>query len=230
MIRHIIMVGGLLFCSITHAQSLVDAAHIKTIGTNSMDQKVEEQCGMAMRVPSLKNVYDQPIEFGCAGSYKDGKFASLDMDFQYDPNERKGGYRVAFLVYGTGLDRKLASGGDSTFRLVPGDKLPTLARDSAYKESNCGDPVTRTKITPIQGSNWHGWIAEETFTKARGRCKPAKEYTSRYRCVHVMVGNDKMTALLDGVCLLRKREFSLENGFSYDLFMNMLQTLRFNED
>ncbi len=50
-----------------------------------------------------------------------------------------------------------------------------------------------------------------------------------YRCVHVMVGNEKMTAQLGGVCLLRKRELSLESGFSYDLFMEMLGTLRFME-
>jgi hypothetical protein len=84
-------------------------------------------------------------------------------------------------------------------------------------------------ITPIKGSNWHGWIAEETFQKARGRCKPAKEYTSRYRCIHVMIGNEKMTAQIAGVCLLRKREYSLENGFSYDIFMDMLKTLHFTE-
>jgi hypothetical protein len=44
-----------------------------------------------------------------------------------------------------------------------------------------------------------------------------------------MVGNATMTATEDGVCLLRKRENSLENGFSYDLFMDMLKTLRFKE-
>jgi hypothetical protein len=44
-----------------------------------------------------------------------------------------------------------------------------------------------------------------------------------------MVGNEKMTAQLDAVCLLRTRELSLENGFSYDLFMEMLGTLRFME-
>jgi hypothetical protein len=70
----------------------------------------------------------------------------------------------------------------------------------------------------------------KTFAKPQGRCRPAKEYSSRYRCVHLMIGNKKMTAQLDGVCLLRKREFSLENGFSYDLFMDMLKTLSFNEE
>lgn len=185
---------------------------------------------MAMRVPDLKNVYDEPIAFGWASSYKSGKFARLHTDFQCEPNERKGGYRVEFLVYGVGVDRKLASGGDSTFRLISGYKLPTLAPHSADKESNCGDPVVKADIVPIRGRNWHGWIAEETFAKARGRCKPAKEYTSRYRCMHVMVGSDKVTGLLDGVCLFRKRELSLESGLSYDIFMDMLMTLRLKKN
>ncbi len=61
----------------------------------------------------------------------------------------------------------------------------------------------------------------------RPGCKPSREFTKAYRCVHVMVGNDAVTAQLTGVCLLRKREFSLENGLSYDLFMDMMHSLRF---
>jgi len=45
-----------------------------------------------------------------------------------------------------------------------------------------------------------------------------------------MLGNDKMTAQIDGVCLLRKREVNLENGFSYDLSMDMLKTVRFRDE
>ncbi|WP_148662386.1 hypothetical protein [Paraburkholderia phytofirmans] len=211
-------------------QSEVDSDLLGTIGTNPTDPEMEEQCGMSMRTPDLKRVDEQAIRFGCSGSYKSGGYTVINMDFQYDRNfELSGGARINFVVEGVGIEKKTAAEEDSVFRLKPGDNLPTLAPGSAYQESNCGDPVTKTDVTPIQGSNWHGWIAEETFAKARGSCRPAKEYTSRYRCVHVMVGNDKMTAQLDGVCLLRKRELSLENGFSYDLFMDLLKTLRFKE-
>jgi hypothetical protein len=231
MIRHIVVVTALLCCSIAYAQSATDAARLHSIGTNPTDPKVDEQCGMSMRTPDLKRVDEQPIRFGCSGSYESGVYTVMNMDFQYDPNfELSGGARISFVVEDVGIDRKMAVAGDSVFRLKPGDNVPILAPDSAYKQSNCGDPVLKTHVKPIQSGNWRGWIAEETFAKARGRCKPAKEYTSRYRCVHVMVGNDKMTAQLDGVCLLRKRELSLENGFSYDLFMDMLGTLRFKEE
>ncbi|CAE6871786.1 hypothetical protein [Paraburkholderia domus] len=231
MIRHTIIATGLFLYSIAYAQSAVDAARLHSIGTNRTDPKVEAQCGMSLNTPALKSVSDQTIGFGCTSSYKNGSQAVLEMDFQYDPNfNPRGGDNISFVVEDVGIDRKMAAGGDSVFRLNPGESLPVLTTGSAYKESNCNDPVTKTEVTPIRGSNWHGWIAEETFAKARGRCNPAREYTARYRCVHVMVGNDKTTAQLDGVCLLRKHELSLENGFSYDLFMDMLRTLHFNEE
>ena len=231
MIRLAIVTCGLLLTSTIYAQSAADAAHVRSVGTNPMDPNAEERCGISMRTPNLKRVDEQAISFACAGAYRSGAYTLLNMDFQYDPNlELSGGSHISFVVDDISIEKKIAAGGNSIFRVSPGDKLPSLVPDAEYKESNCGDPVTKTDITAIQGSNWHGWIAEETFAKACGRCKPAKEYTSRYRCVHVMVGNDRMTALLDGVCLLRKREFSLENGFSYDLFMDMLKTLRFKEE
>ncbi|CAE6741993.1 hypothetical protein [Paraburkholderia haematera] len=231
MTRLVIVTCGLLLTSTVYAQSAADATHIHSIGTNRTVPKVAEQCGMSLITPALKSVSDKTIGFGCTSSYKDGGQAVMEMDFQYDPNfDPRGGDNISFVVEDIGIDRKLAAGGDSVFHLKPGEKLATLTPDSAYKESNCGDPVTKTDITPIHGSNWHGWIAEETFAKPHGRCKPAKEYTSRYRCIHVMVGNNKMTAQLDGVCLQRKRELSLENGFSYDLFMDMLSTLRLREE
>jgi hypothetical protein len=230
MIHCTVVAVGLLLSSIAYAQSAIDAAHLHSIETNHTSPRVEEQCGMSLNTPALKSVSDQTIGFGCTNSYKNGGHAVMEMDFQYDPNfNPRGGDNITFVVEDIGIDRKIAAGADSVFRLNPDKSKPILARGSAYKESNCAEPVTKIKVTAIRGSNWHGWIAEETFAKAHARCKPAREYTSRYRCVHVMVGNDKMTAQLDGVCLLREHELSLENGFSYDLFMDMLKTLHFKE-
>ncbi|WP_416052949.1 hypothetical protein [Cupriavidus basilensis] len=231
MIRRIIAASGLLLYSIAFAQSATDAARLHSIGTNRSSAKVEEQCGMSLHTPALKSVADQTIGFGCTSSYKNGGHAVMAMNFDYDPNfNARGADHISFVVEEIGIEKKLAAKGHSVFRLKPGDSLPILSMASAYRESDCNEPVIKTQVTPIQGSNWHGWIAEETFAKARGRCRPTKEYTSRYRCIHVMVGNEKMTAQLDAVCLLRKRELSLENGFSYDLFMEMLGTLHFMEE
>jgi hypothetical protein len=231
MIRPTIVVTTLLCFPIVYARSATDGTPLYSIEMKSSNAKLEEQCGISISTPALKSISDQTIGFGCTGSYKNGDQAVMEMDFQYDPNfDARGGDNISFVVEKIGINNKMAHAGDSVFRLKPGDNIPNLASDSAYKESNCGNPVIKTQVVPIRGSNWHGWIAEETFAKSRGQCKPAKEYTSRYRCVHVMVGNDKMSAQLDGVCLLRKRELSLQDGFSYDLFMDMLKTLRFKDE
>jgi hypothetical protein len=222
---------GLLLTSVAYGQSVSDAAQIQGVGSNPTNPKVAEQCGMSLDTPNLKSVSDQTIGFGCTGSYKNGEKAVMDMGFQYDPNfNPRGGDSISFVVEGVSVDKKISDGRGSIFQLNLEGGYPNLSPEVAYKESNCGDPVVKTTISPIMGENWHGWIAEESFSKARGRCAPAKEYTSRYRCIHVIVGNDKMSAQLDGVCLLRKRQYSLENGFSYDLFFNMLKTLRFSEN
>jgi hypothetical protein len=228
--RQLVMLG-LLFTSVVYGQSVPDAVQIQGVGSNPTNPKVAEQCGMFLDTPDLKSISDQTIGFGCTGSYKNGEKAVMDMDFQYDPNfNPHGGDNISFVVEGVNVDKKISDRRGSIFQLNPDGGHPNLSPKVAHKESNCGDPVFKTTISPITGENWHGWIAEESFSKAHGRCAPAKEYTSRYRCIHVIVGNNKMSAQLDGVCLLRKREYSLENGFSYDLFFNMLKTLRFIEN
>jgi hypothetical protein len=228
---YVVVLTALLPCLTAAAQSAVDVVSIHVVGMNPTASKVQEQCGMSTSTPALRSVSDQPIGFGCTGSYKNGGQAVMEMDFQYDPNfNPRGGDNISFVVENAGVDRRMAGKRESVFRLKAGDNPPSLSEGSAYKESNCGNPVTKTHVTPIKASTGTAGSLKKTFAKARGRCKPAKEYTFRYRCVHVMVGNDKLTAQLDGVCLLRKRELSLENGFSYDLFMDMLKTLRFKDE
>lgn len=91
MIRELILFAGSLCCQIVYAQSAADAVHIRSVSTTLIDAKTTEQCGISMLVPNLQNVYDQSIGFVCVGTYKNGHAAILDMDFQYDPNERNGG-------------------------------------------------------------------------------------------------------------------------------------------
>jgi hypothetical protein len=226
--RLCVAVFGLLLASMVYGQSASDAVHISSIKGNPTDPKVIERCGMSFVTPNLKTVSDQAIGFGCTGSFKDGEQAVMDMDFQYDPNfDPSGGDNISFVVEGVGVDSKISSGKGSVFQLISGRRDPILSPLATYKESNCGAPIVKTVVSPIAGENWHGWVAEETFGKGRPKCVPEKEFTDRYRCVHVMIGNDRMSAQLIGVCLLRKKEYSLENGFSYDLFFNMMKSLRF---
>lgn len=215
---------ALLMSSAAHALSGSDAIPSHGIGTTPIDPKTAEQCGMSMNVPNLKSPYDETFSFGCSGTYKNGGIGSLGVVYNTRPGDT-----VSFDIRGIGIDQRIASGKSSLFRLGHGDSQPTLADGFSYPWSGCG-PVVKTTITPLHGVNWHGWIAEDTFQTPRRGCIPGdRDFTSDYRCIHVMVGNDKMTAELDNVCLLRKREYDLYNGFSYDLFMDMLKTLRFKE-
>jgi hypothetical protein len=195
----------------------------------SMEAKIIEQCGLSMTVPRLLDVFDQPIGFGCSGSYKGGKTASLNMGYEYNPNNGSGGTNIGFEVQDIGIAEKMATHGDSIFKNTSNGSLPRLWNGVAYGVSNCGTPTT-VKIAPISSENWHGWIAEESFGNASKGCKLVKEYTPAYRCVHLMIGNEKMVAQLGGVCLLRKKELSLEHGFSYDLFIDMVKSIHFNEN
>ena len=196
--------------------------------TDAVDPKLAVQCGMSIRTPRLRNVYGQLLGFGCTGSYKDGNHAGMDMDFQYDPNQNAGGEHVEFDIQGVGIENKIREGGDSLFERVSKEETPTLSPGANFGGSNCG-PVRKVMVNSVRGDNWHGWVAEAYFGAASQGCRLEKEYTTDYRCVSLMIGNEKMLAQLGGVCLLRKKEYSLERGFSYDIFMDMIKSIRFVE-
>jgi len=184
---------------------------------------------MTISTPGIKNIHDERLRFDCINSDKEDGYAMLDMDFQHDPNFRNGGEYIGFIIRKMSIDKmertlsKPFLGGDSTKTI---SQLPNTTQQR--KKTYCGLNAS-TKVIPIQGSNWHGWLVEEIHAgKPRRHCTVPKEYTTRYRCVGLMIGNDKVSAMTNQFCLLRNRELSLEHGFSYDLFMDMLKTIRFN--
>lgn len=187
------------------------------------------QCGLSMQVPQLVNVFDQSLGFDCTGSYENDDGASLSANFQYDPNLGSGGSVLTFDVEAVGIDKKMENGRESLFKIDDGNALPRLKSGSSISTSNCGTSPN-VKVIALSGVNWYGWIAEESYGKPAHGCKLVKEYTSAFRCVHLMIGHKKMVAQVGGVCLLRRKEHSLENGFSYDLFMDMVKSIRFNEN
>ena len=148
------------------------------------------------------------------------------MDFQYDPNQNAGGEHVEFDIQGVGIENKIREGGDSLFERVGKEGAPILSHGAHFGGSNCG-PITKVMVNSVSGDNWHGWIAEASFGATSRGCKLKKEYTTDYRCVSLMIGNEKTHAQLGGVCLLRKKEYSLERGFGYDIFMDMIKSIRF---
>ena len=172
-----------------------------------IEPNVVQQCGLSMLVPQLVNMFDKPLGFGCTGSPRNGYVSILLMNFQYDPNQGSGGSSLNFEIENVGIDERIAKGGSSLFKIDEQKSLPILGSGASVATSKCGTSPS-IEVTPISGTNWHGWIAEESFGKAPRSCKLSKEYTRAYRCVHLMIGNDKMVAQIDGVCLLRKKSIA----------------------
>ncbi|WP_174525021.1 hypothetical protein [Burkholderia glumae] len=116
MIRLLLLTLGLFAGVNAFGTSVVVHPSIDKLITTAVDPKIAEQCGMSIRTPRLKNIFGQPLGFGCTGSYKNGNHAGMDMDFQYDPNENAGGEHIEFDIQGTGIENKINSGGDSIFQ------------------------------------------------------------------------------------------------------------------
>jgi len=228
--RLVIILAGAVLSPIPPIEAASDKSDDITI--SAIDQDSDERCGMTISSPNVKHIFDARLTFGCTGNYELDGGASLKMDFQFNPNDRNGGEYIGFFVRGVSISEtaKLRSG--FLLRTDENKPLDKISGKIIYKsEKTYCDLNVSTKITRIQGFNWHGWLAEESYTgKPRPHCTVPKEYTSRYRCVGLMIGNDQMSATTNQFCLLRKRELSLEHGFSYDLFMDMVKTIRFKEE
>jgi hypothetical protein len=95
--------------------------------------------------------------------------------------------------------------------------------------SICRTTDPRTIVTPLSGSNWHGWVVEEAFDQPNHKItnEDCLKFTPDYRCVSLLIGNDQMSLTLSGYCFLRKHEDSLQTELSYDIFMDMIKTIRF---
>lgn len=208
-------------------ETAVADAKLPGIAVVPLEAKIVRQCGISMNVPRLPNIFNQEVGFGCSGSYKNGRMAVLNMYFAFDPNLGLGGSNIGFEISSIGIVEKMSRGG-AVLRKGNDELMPKLSDSFSYKMSNCGGRTT-IEVAPIAGENWHGWIAEETFVDVSGSCELIKEYGSAYRCVHLMIGNKKMVAQMGGVCLYRKLEGNLMNGFSYDLFVDMVRSIRFND-
>lgn len=99
-------------------------------------------------------------------------------------------------------------------------------------------PKPRTKITKAQHAECQRLLDQKMFAtldelKLCGRYEMSNQrcmqYTPEYRCVALVFGNDKMSASIGPQCFLRKRVNNLNKELSFDFFMDMIKTIRFNE-
>lgn len=91
----------------------------------------------------------------------------------------------------------------------------------------------KTTIAKIYGVNWHGWLVEDSY-KANDKDASTPEYCEQYsetnRCVRMVIGNSKFSATMAQYCLTREPEnFDLDTSLSYDIFLQIVKTIRFTE-
>jgi hypothetical protein len=188
-------------------------------------------CGLTLFYPALKDFFDEEIEPGCAGAYnKGGHGTVMSIGYSFSPNDPESASKtIGMEINPMRIDDWLTpgEGHDTTFSRS-GDGVQLLSK---YNYGNNCNNLVRTEINSISGANWHGWIAEEIYgppgnIRNNDRCK---SNTPQYRCIHLVIGNKKMSAEMPMACLLRQETTDLEKGLSYDLFMEMIKSIHFNE-
>lgn len=130
----------------------------------------------------------------------------------------------------------LTEGADSDFirdengvLILSKDGLPQLTELAL--RGDCGQEKNHQIIvTPIEGANWAGWMYEEKFTAPKKKLPTqCRKFTPQYRCVALYFGNNKVAASLPSYCFLRNKVNNLRVELSFDVFMDMIKTIRFNE-
>ena len=96
---------------------------------------------------------------------------------------------------------------------------------------DCGQERHRKIMTTtIQGKNWNGWLFEQSFPAPQKVLKnQCKMFTPAYRCVSIIFGNDRYSASMPSRCFLRKMVGNIDNELSYDIFINMINSIKFKK-
>lgn len=189
---------------------------------------ISEKCGLTL-------VFSNELIFGregrrktCVGSFEATSgtvlsLAPLDSD-DHDSNWID---RIPVLhIQNMGIDELIKKNGGGIF----GEHSTGKAVRTAPAPAEC-QLQERSGINEISGLNWHGWIAEDGYAGSK-RNSQAPEYCQKYseinRCVRMVIGNKKMSATMSQYCLARDpKDFDLDGGLSYDIFKEIIKTIRF---
>lgn len=224
---------GLLGITALTSFSVIGQFSTPSVKLSAISEEDAKRCGMNISTPDMTDIYGKPLHFDCTanGQIKGNDFRIATMDFQYDPNSRRVSNNITFYVGGVKLSKAKKLLSSDFFALNDGETIDQFSGKAIHRRDKtyCGLVVT-TKVKPIRGSNWTGWIAEDSYNGLpHPSCASPEEYTSRYRCVSLIVGNENMSAAMSQACLLRKSEDNIQVGLSYDVFIEMAKTIRFNE-
>ena len=201
--------------------------------TISLDARSVDSCQLTLSYPKLIN------DLACNGSVNTENGASIMSVIYFRHGiENKEFYRhFDGIVRRSSLTSFVKSNPDNFFLqsevddhlILASDGLPQLS--SWNIEGDCGQENVRTiSVTPITGPNWMGWMWEQSFAAPKKKLKEScQKFTPAYRCVALVFGNDKMSASFPTYCFLRKKVNDIDTELSFDVFMDMIKTIRFNE-
>jgi hypothetical protein len=197
--------------------------------TKSLPAADAQRCGISLLYPALKNFFDQEIRPECVGSYRRINGAVMVLNYRYGAYPQEPQKMIDVNIFSVPIDIYVDPGSHhhSTSLLMEDGEM-RLQPNAGFGDA-CHNLV-RIEITPIASSNWHGWIAESKYKESKIKKDDCKILSPKYRCVSFLIGYKKMSAEFAGACFPRKRTASLEHGFSYDLFMEMIRSIHFDEE
>jgi len=223
------------------AKNLFLICMLNSLLTDSFSQPTEpfhansnqtESCGFEISLPPLENIYGEKIHFNCTTPerIKNRLYRVAELDFQYDPNSRRTSDIIKFYIARDGISE--------TSELLSRDFLhtydmnqlsPPFPRKINHElKTYCGLNVA-TEIRSIQGTNWRGWISEYSYQgKINYNCKNPEHHTSKYRCISLIIGNEENSISMNTSCFLRRKEAGIQNGLSYDFFIESLKRIYIN--
>ncbi|WP_423379882.1 hypothetical protein [Burkholderia sp. LMG 32019] len=191
-----------------------------------------QNCGLSLSLPgALAPVADYEVS-PCVDSYREQNGATMLIGSlvggRKNPNLLE--KLPALHIYRRDLDSVLTSlNGSGLRRIANGSVIST----SEFEEKECGLSGV-THISEVAGANWRGWIAEDSYKNNRGAVSSPDycgKFDNQHRCIRLIIGNAKETVAMSQYCLVRRGgDFDLDAGLSYDIFMEILESIKLLEE
>ncbi|NTX48240.1 hypothetical protein HT749_33165 [Burkholderia cepacia] len=191
-----------------------------------------QNCGLSLSLPSvLAPVVDSEVS-PCANSYREQSGATMLIGSLVGGRKNPDLLEKlpALHIYRRDLDHVLNSLNRSGLRRIENGSVIST---SELEEAECGLSGA-AHISEIAGANWSGWIAEDFYknnqgiASSRGHCE---RFDNRHRCIRLVIGNVKETVAMSQYCLVRRDgDFDLDEGLSYEIFMEILKSVKLLEE
>ncbi|WP_272546121.1 hypothetical protein PPH94_015900 [Burkholderia cepacia] len=190
-----------------------------------------QNCGLSLSLPSvLAPVVDSEVS-PCVNSYREESGATMLIGSLVGGRKNPDLLEKlpALHIYRRDLDHVLNSlNGIGLRRIANGSVIST----SELEEAECGLSGV-AHISEVAGGNWSGWIAEDFYksrdvASSRDHCE---RFDNRHRCIRLVIGNAKETVAMSQYCLVRRDgDFDLDEGLSYEIFMEILKSIKLLEE